>query len=62
MFDLRPFERRTHQPEAATDPSVPIKRRAVLARLRSLEDDGELASKTVGGRNTVWWIPDDHSE
>ena len=38
--------------------AVPIKRRGVLNRLRDLEDAGELASKQIGGRNTVWWIPD----
>ena len=37
--------------------AVPIKRRGVLNRLRDLEDAGELASKQIGGRNTVWWIP-----
>ena len=38
--------------------AVPIKRRGVLNRLRDLEDAGELASKQIGGRNTVWWILD----
>jgi hypothetical protein len=41
--------------EVADD--VPIKRRGVLNRLRSLEDTGDLESKQIGGRNTVWWIP-----
>jgi len=36
--------------------SVPIKRRGVLSRLRSLEADGDLDSKQIGGRNTVWWV------
>lgn len=35
---------------------VPIKRRGVLRRLRKLEQQGELSSKAIGGRNTVWWI------
>lgn len=35
---------------------VPIKRRGVLNRLRGLEDAGELESKQIGGRNTVWWV------
>ena len=39
--------------------AVPIKRRGVLNRLRNLEDAGELASKQIGGRNTVWWLIDD---
>lgn len=38
---------------------VPIKRRGVLNRLRDLEGRGALASKQIGGRNTVWWRPDD---
>ena len=38
--------------------AVPIKRRGVLNRLRDLEDAGELSSKQIGGRNTVWWILD----
>ena len=53
---------------ATTDPvlstaevadAVPIKRRGVLNRLRDLEDAGELESKQIGGRNTVWWLRDD---
>ena len=36
--------------------AVPIKRRGVLNRLRGLEDAGELESKQIGGRNTVWWV------
>ena len=38
--------------------AVAIKRRGTLNRLRRLEDDGELASKQIGGRNTVWWLLD----
>jgi predicted ArsR family transcriptional regulator len=37
---------------------LPIKRRGVLNRLRRLEAEGELASKKIGGRNTVWWLTD----
>lgn len=36
--------------------AVPIKRRGTLNRLRSLEEAGDLESKEIGGRNTVWWI------
>lgn len=39
--------------------AVPIKRRGTLNRLRRLEEDGQLASKRIGGRNTVWWLRDD---
>jgi len=35
---------------------VAIKRRGTLARLRKLESKGELESKPIGGRNTVWWL------
>jgi len=38
---------------------VPIQRRGVLNRLRELEEAGEIDSKTIGGRNTVWWIDAD---
>jgi hypothetical protein len=38
--------------------AVPIKRRGTLNRLQRLADEGELASKQVGGRNTVWWHPE----
>lgn len=34
---------------------LPIKRRGVLSRLRALEESGDLESKQIGGRNTVWW-------
>jgi hypothetical protein len=36
--------------------AVPIKRRGTLNRLQSLQEDGELESKQIGGRNTVWWF------
>ncbi|MFD1525729.1 MULTISPECIES: hypothetical protein [Halolamina] len=38
--------------------AVPIKRRGTLNRLRGLEDAGDLESKQIGGRNTVWWLAD----
>jgi hypothetical protein len=37
---------------------LPIKRRGTLDRLRRLEDAGDVASKPIGGRNTVWWRVD----
>jgi predicted transcriptional regulator len=37
--------------------SLPIGRRAVYNRLRSLEDQGVLQSKKTGARSTVWWYP-----
>jgi len=53
---------------ATTDPvlstaevadAVPIKRRGTLNRLQALEEDGDLESKQIGGRNTVWWLIDE---
>lgn len=35
---------------------LPIGRRATLSRLEALVDDGALRSKSIGGRNTVWWL------
>jgi len=52
--------------EDSTDPvlstaevtdQLPIKRSATYKRLSALRDEGNLAGKDVGGRNTVWWIP-----
>ena len=41
--------------------SLPIGRRAVYNRLRSLEDQGVLESKKTGARSTVWWYPGETS-
>jgi len=32
-------------------------RRGILTRLESLEEQGYLRSKKVGGRSAVWWYP-----
>ena len=37
---------------------LPVKRSATYKRLSALRDDGHLTGKDIGGRNTVWWIPD----
>ena len=37
---------------------IPISRRAILDRLKDLEEHGILRSKKVGGRRTVWWYPE----
>lgn len=42
--------------EVATE--LPIERRGLLDRLKNLESDGKLRSKSVGGRSTVWWHPE----
>jgi predicted ArsR family transcriptional regulator len=36
---------------------ISISRRGILDRLKTLEADGTLESKKVGGRRTVWWYP-----
>jgi predicted transcriptional regulator len=38
---------------------VSLSRRSVYDRLASLRDDGKLNGKQIGGKNTVWWIPDE---
>jgi len=35
-----------------------LKRRSVYDRLESLVEEGKLESKPIGGRNTIWWIPE----
>ena len=42
--------------------AVPIKRRGTLNRLRALEDEAEVDSKQIGGRNTVWWLVQDSGQ
>lgn len=37
---------------------LPIKRSATYKRLTALQDEGQLTGKEIGGRNTVWWVPD----
>jgi predicted ArsR family transcriptional regulator len=57
--DLLDVFRATSDPVLSTAEvadAVPIKRRGTLNRLQALEADGELASKQIGGRNTVWWF------
>lgn len=41
---------------------LPLKRRSVYNHLESLRDEGVLEKKTVGGRNSVWWIASEESE
>lgn len=36
---------------------LPIKRSATYKRLSALREEGRLTGKEIGGRNTVWWIP-----
>lgn len=57
--DLLDVFRSTSDPVLSTAEvadAVPIKRRGTLNRLQALEEDGELESKQIGGRNTVWWF------
>jgi len=37
---------------------LPIKRSATYKRLASLRNEGRLEGKDVGGRNSVWWLPE----
>lgn len=60
--DLLDVFRTTTDPVLSTaevSDRVPIKRRGTLNRLRALEEQGELESKQIGGRNTVWWLVED---
>lgn len=36
-----------------------LKRRSVYDRLSALAEDGRLEQKDIGGRNTVWWLPEE---
>lgn len=50
----------TDEPVATTaeiEDRIPLSRRGLLRRLQELDDKGELASKQVGARGRVWWIP-----
>lgn len=38
--------------------ALPIKRRGAFNRLEALEERGSLSSKSIGGRNRVWWLGD----
>lgn len=40
---------------------VSLKRRSVYDRLTRLAEEGQLESKQIGGRNTVWWLVNDKS-
>jgi hypothetical protein len=63
--DLLDVFRETADPVLSTaevSDALPIKRRGTLNRLRDLEDAGELDSKQIGGRNTVWWAIDESDE
>lgn len=60
--DLLDVFRSTSDPVLSTAEvadAVPIKRRGTLNRLQALEEDGDLESKQIGGRNTVWWLVDE---
>lgn len=54
--------RRTDDPVLSTSEvadELSIKRRATLTRLQRLAENGVLARKQAGGRNTVWWLATD---
>ena len=62
---LAVFDDRDDAAEPLTAPEVAetlgASRRTVLNRLDDLRERGELASKKVGGRARVWWVPDTES-
>jgi len=37
---------------------LPLERRSVYDRLVALREGDRIDGKQIGGRNTVWWIPD----
>ena len=37
---------------------LPIKRSATYKRLSSLREEERVVGKQIGGRNSVWWIPE----
>lgn len=58
---LSVFDQRPDDTEPLTAPEVAdalgCSRRTALDRLHELEDEGAVASKKVGGRSLVWWVP-----
>jgi predicted transcriptional regulator len=62
---LAVFDERADPAEPLTAPEVAetlsASRRTVFNRLDDLRKRGELASKKVGGRSRVWWIPDEEA-
>lgn len=58
---LEVFAQRNDWGEPLTAPeladSLDCSRRTALNKLHSLEKNGEVTSKKVGGRSKVWWIP-----
>lgn len=38
---------------------LPIRRRAVILRLKQFREDGVVESRKVGGSAVVWWYTDD---
>lgn len=57
------FHGRKDSSEPLTAPEIAsaldCSRRTALDRLHELEERGAIASKKVGGRSRVWWLPDD---
>jgi len=56
---LTVFDERDDQSEPLTAPEIAdmlgASRRTILEKLHTLEDQGELNGKKVGGRAVVWW-------
>lgn len=58
---LEVFDARTDPAEPFTAPEIAeeldCSRRTALNKLDTLEGAGDVASKKVGGRSKVWWLP-----
>lgn len=59
---LEVFEARDDPSEPLTAPEIAAtlgcSRSTALNKLRTLDKRGDIASKKVGGRSRVWWVPD----
>lgn len=62
---LAVFDEREDPSEPLTAPEIATvlnaSRRTVFDRLDELREQGEVASKKVGARGRVWWIPDEET-
>lgn len=63
---LEEFRSRTDPNEPLTAPeiadSLGCSRTTALNKLHELADRGDIASKKVGGRSRVWWLPPTESD
>ncbi|NKE38085.1 helix-turn-helix domain-containing protein [Natronococcus sp. JC468] len=64
LEDILGILRRTSEPMTATELSTElgISNRAILNKLNTLHERGDVRRKKVGGRSVVWWLPDEPTE